>query len=91
MDSRGYFAKMAGVGRSPRLSLEEKGYLIGMHLSGIIVTDIAREINRSRRTVNFWIHRYNTEGWDGIKVRPRSGRPRELTEDEDQRIIAASE
>ncbi len=52
--------------------------------------DIGRILNRSCQTVNFWIHRYQNEGFRGLVMPPRSGRPRLTTIEQDMAIIAAS-
>jgi transposase len=75
--------------QSPRLTESEKGILVGYHLSGYNVTEISQILRRTRATIYKWIKRYQDEGYEGLKVRRRSGRPRETNEDCDQRMIAA--
>lgn len=75
--------------QSPRLTDSEKGILIGYHLSGYDVTEISHILRRSRVTVYKWIKQFQEEGYEGLKVKRRSGRPRETDEACDQRIIAA--
>jgi transposase len=81
---------MADEIQSPRLSLVDKGKLIGFHQAGLSVRHIGRILDRSYQTVNLWIRRYETEGVQGLVVRSRSGRPRLTTIEEDMAIIAAS-
>jgi transposase len=42
-------------------------------------TQTAKYLQVSRRMVNEWVKRFNEEGLDGLKEKPRSGRPRALS------------
>ena len=74
---------------TPRLSEAEKGILIGYHLSGYTIREISQILQRTKRSVYKWVIRFRNEGYAGLKVRSRSGRPRETEEACDQRMIAA--
>lgn len=76
--------------QTSRLSLVEKGRLIGFYEAGKSQRNIARILNRSCQTVNLWIQRYQREGVQGLVTRSRSGRPRLTTFEEDMDIITAS-
>jgi transposase len=52
------------------------------------VEAIAKELQCSALTVRRRLHRFNSEGIEGLGDRPRSGRPRRLTEVERSKIIA---
>jgi transposase len=52
------------------------------------VETIAKELNCSPQTVRRRLHRFATQGIDGLGDQPRSGRPRRLTMEDDSRIIA---
>jgi transposase len=41
--------------------------------------DLAVLYNVSHKSICNWVHRYNTEGIEGLKDKPRSGRPSRLT------------
>ena len=51
---------------------------IAMVLDGWSRTDAARAAGMDRQTLRDWVHRYNAEGVDGLRDRPRSGRPSQL-------------
>jgi transposase len=46
--------------------------------NGVNRTQTAKYLQVSRRMVNEWVKRFNEEGLDGLKEKPRSGRPRAL-------------
>jgi transposase len=52
------------------------------------VEAIATELNCSPKTVRRQLHRFETEGIEGLGDRPRSGRPRRLTVADDSKLIA---
>jgi transposase len=76
--------------QTSRLSLVEKGRLIGYFESGLSQRQIARRLNRSFQTVNLWIQRFQNEGVQGLTTRARPGKPRLTTLEEDMDIITAS-
>ena len=47
---------------------------------GMSRADAARVGGMDRQTLRDWAHRFNEEGPDGLRDRPRSGRPRQLDE-----------
>ena len=52
------------------------------------VEAIARDLDCSPQTVRRRLHRFDVEGIEGLGDRPRPGRPRRLTTEDDSRIIA---
>lgn len=52
------------------------------------VEAIAKELQCSAQTVRRRLHRFDAEGIEGLGDRPRSGRPRRLTEAEYSKLIA---
>lgn len=52
------------------------------------VEAIAHNLNCSPQTVRRRLHRFNTEGIEGLGDRPKSGRPRRLTVTDDSKLIA---
>ncbi len=52
------------------------------------VEAIAQALHCSAQTVRRRLHRFETEGIEGLGDQPRTGRPRRLTAAEDSRIIA---
>ena len=49
-------------------------------LDGASRTAAARAAGMDRQTLRDWVHRYNGEGVAGLRDRPRSGRPAQLSE-----------
>ncbi|AEH08861.1 hypothetical protein FsymDg_1390 [Candidatus Protofrankia datiscae] len=49
---------------------------------------IATELECHPKTVRRWLHRFNTDGLDGLADRPIPGRPRRLSQTERSQIIA---
>lgn len=62
--------------------------VIGRYHAGQSYSEISREMGISRNTVKAWVRRYEEEGH--VKTRPRSGRPRVTTQQQDAAIYAAS-
>jgi transposase len=52
------------------------------------VETIAEELGCSDQTVRRRLHRFDTEGIEGLGDRAKSGRPRRLTDEDDSRLIA---
>ena len=48
---------------------------------GMVPAPVAKELHRSRPWTSFWLERYREEGVDGLKDKPRSGRPPKLSEE----------
>jgi transposase len=49
-------------------------------LDGMSRDAAARAAGMDRQTLRDWVHRYNAEGVEGLRDRPRPGRPRALDE-----------
>lgn len=47
---------------------------------GMIPARVAKELHRSRPWTSFWLERYRDKGVDGLKDKPRSGRPSKLSQ-----------
>jgi transposase len=72
---------------------------IAMRLQAIILArrgqtalQIAAAVGGSRRPVQYWVHRYNAQGVEGLFDRPRPGQPTKLPADQEaafkQRLLA---
>ena len=48
--------------------------------AGMSRTEAASVGGMDRQTLRDWAHRFNAEGPEGLRDRPRAGRPRQLTE-----------
>ena len=55
---------------------------------GATNTEIAAEAGVSLPTVGLWRRNFSERGLDGLQDAPRSGRPREIDDDEVQRVLA---
>lgn len=53
---------------------------------GMIPARVAKELHRSRFWTSFWLRRYGQEGVDGLKDKPRDGRPPKLSEEVQMKI-----
>ena len=67
----------------------KRGRIIGLWESGMPTRDIAFTTGVSQRTVQRWINRFQEEG--SLQTRPRSGRPRVTTPEDDRRLLNAVE
>ena len=61
--------------------------MITMSWDGRRTTDIAAELGCHPQTVRERLARFNAEGFDGLRDRPRAGRGRRLTEAERSRVL----
>lgn len=66
-----------------------RGRIVGMHEAGASVTEIGRVTGVDNQTVRKWIRRWEEEGRP-LKTRPRSGRPRCTTRQDDSYILDAA-
>ena len=48
---------------------------------GKVSAQVARDLHRSKAWASDWLKRYDKEGIEGLKTRPKSGRPSELSEE----------
>jgi transposase len=62
--------------------------IISLSWQGLRTTEIAEELGCRPKTVRKRLHRFNTEGIDGLGDRPGAGRKPRITQDERSRIIA---
>ena len=54
---------------------------IALVLEGASRTEAARVMGMDRQTLRDWVTRYNAQGVEGLRDRPRPGRPAQLTAD----------
>lgn len=62
--------------------------MVASSWDGQQVGQIAQALGCNEQTVRRRLHRFETEGIEGLGDHPRSGRPRRLTEAEDSRLLA---
>ena len=56
---------------------------------GMTCPEVARLLGDSRRTVEYWVHRFEAEGLAGLREGERPGRPRRLSEQQFKLLSAA--
>lgn len=79
--------RLAGARHAPADWILRAG-IIALSWDGLHVPVIAHRLGCHHKTVRKWLHRFNTQGLDGLGDRPGCGRKRRITEDERSRIIA---
>ena len=52
-----------------------------LFIIGKISAQVARDLHRSKAWACEWLKRYDKEGIEGLKTKPKSGRPSELSEE----------
>ena len=72
----------------------DRGVMVGLSRSGVYANAAAianhPEVHYSGRTVSRWVQRYADEGYEGLNTRPRSGRPKVITVEDDLLIQATA-
>ena len=48
---------------------------------GKVSAQVARDLHRSKSWASDWLKRYNKEGIEGLKTRPKCGRPTEISKE----------
>lgn len=61
---------------------------IALVMEGRSRTDAATAAGMDRQSLRDWVHRFNAEGPDGLRDKPRSGRPARLSEEQLQELDA---
>src|SRR5213080_4758631 len=64
---------------------------LALVLEGSSREEAARAAGMDRQTLRDWVHRYNAEGLDGLRDRPRSGRRPRLTPGQEAELVTAVE
>ncbi|QXJ27680.1 hypothetical protein J5U23_00547 [Saccharolobus shibatae B12] len=49
--------------------------------------EVSKMLNKSYSTIKLWIGKYKKEGLDGLRDKPRSGRPRKVEEEKIKQIL----
>ena len=52
-----------------------------LYIMVLMAAHVARDLHRSKAWACEWLKRYDKEGIEGLKDRPKSGRPPELSEE----------
>jgi AcrR family transcriptional regulator len=76
-EERRALAALAGDRRTPR-RVAVRALIVLEAASGVPRSEVAERVAVSPRTVAHWCERYGEDGIDGLRDRPRSGRPRTI-------------
>jgi transposase len=76
--------------RTTEARLAERARILLGLLNGECPSAVARRLGITRPTVYTWADRFNAAGTDGLRDRPRSGRPPTYTADQRAEVIAAA-
>jgi len=68
----------------------ERAKMIWLARRGKKAPTIAKELGVVPDTVRLWIRRFNADGVEGLRDRPRSGHPRTYTPEQVSAVIAAA-
>ena len=58
--------------------------------TGESIRALAERLKVTQRTVCLWRRRYASQGLDGLRNRPRAGRPRRITSAKEQAVVSAT-
>ena len=76
-----------GRTKDPKLLELRRRKAISLFENGMTQSKIAMTVNVSRQSVSRWVRAFRREGVDGLRSRPKSGRPPKLTEDQKKELI----
>jgi transposase len=79
--------KLAAARHAPA-SWIQRARIITASWDGANVAKLAQRLDCHPKTVYKWLHRFNTDGLDGLADLPRPGLPRRISEHQRGRIIA---
>jgi len=79
--------KLAAARHAPASWIQRARIVTGSW-DGASVPDLAQRLGCHTKTVYKWLHRFNTNGIDGLADLPRPGVPRRISEHQRGRIIA---
>ena len=76
------------IPRRPAMTFEQRERVIGMLTAGLSARDVARHFQRHESTISRLLSRFQQTG--NVADRPRSGRPRKTTPQEDRFLTTSS-
>ena len=79
------------VSRTAEVRLVERARMVLRCVEGEAIKDIAAAMGKWPNVVIKWRNRFMAQGLDGLRDRPRSGKPRQYTESFRQRVLATLE
>ena len=82
------FAQLESLYKSaPNAKLAKRFLAILKLYLGKTIPETAALIHASAVSVRLWVHRWNTEGPDGLQEKPRSGRPPKLDPSQQAELV----
>src|SRR5690349_16134831 len=79
------------AGRCRDVAASRRMLALALVLEGCSREEAARAAGMDRQTLRDWVHRYNAEGVEGLRDRPRSGRKPRLTPAQGAELAAVVE
>ncbi len=76
--------------RTASARLVERASIIWLSSQGWWVPEIAEHLRINAETVRQWVKRFNEAGLDGLRDKPRAGRPATYTAEQVAEVVAAS-
>lgn len=67
--------------------IKERLQAVLWRFKNVTYTEISKRLERDIDTVREWIRKWNKGGYEGLKDKPKSGRPTILTEEETNEIV----
>ena len=74
------FALQDEIRRSQEARYDHRLHAVLLVAQGVACTEAAALLGDAPRTVQYWIHRFEAEGFAGLADADRSGRPKKLSE-----------
>ena len=74
------FALQDEIRRSQEARYDHRLHAVLLVAQGVTCTEAAALLGDAPRTVQYWIHRFEAEGFAGLADADRSGRPKKLSE-----------
>jgi transposase len=84
LDTRGL---REAASREKDVRVARRLFALAFVLEGVNRTTAASNCGMDRQTLCDWVHRYNAEGLEGLRNKPRSGRPPRLNAEQKQAFI----
>ena len=73
-------ALQSEIRRSADARYDHRLHAVLLVAHGMTCPEVGRVLGDAPRTVEYWVHRFERDGFAGLRESPRPGRPRRLTE-----------
>jgi transposase len=80
-------ALQSEIRRSADARYDHRLHAVLLVAQGMTCPEVGLLLGDAPRTVEYWVHRFERDGFVGLRERPRSGRPRRLTEEQREEIF----